>query len=147
MPRRKVFPPRAEGSLFVIARARSRVRGSLPPLTTNPQSAQQDVADLAHLLDQPTQPVVGLDPSPDADEHAPLEGVAGELGTRRRHTREVDRVELADDVAGALQLADQFTYDNNFIYFQPGNGKVKIKEPKQQVQLASSKLGQLLGEK
>ena len=39
-------------------------------------------------------------------------------------------VELADDVAGALQLCDQYTYDNNFIYFQPGNGKVKIKEPK-----------------
>ena len=45
------------------------------------------------------------------------------------------------------QLADQFTYDNNFIYFQPGSGKVKIKEPKQQVQLASQKLGELLGEK
>lgn len=60
---------------------------------------------------------------------------------------DVELFELADDVAGALQLADQYTYDNNFIYFQPGNGKVKIKEPKQQVLLASQKLGELLGEK
>ena len=57
---------------------------------------------------------------------------------------DVELFELADDVAGALQLADQYTYDNNFIYFQPGNGKVKIKEPKQQVQIASKKLGELL---
>ena len=57
---------------------------------------------------------------------------------------DIELFELADDVAGALQLADQFTYDNNFIYFQPGNGKVKIKEPKQQVALAVSKLGEVL---
>eukprot|EP00967_Tisochrysis_lutea_P069086 scaffold90715_cov39-Tisochrysis_lutea.AAC.1 len=52
--------------------------------------------------------------------------------------------ELADDVAGALQLADQYTYDNNFIYFQPGNGKVKIKEPKQQLKIAQQKLDEVL---
>mmetsp|Transcript_64483 Transcript_64483/g.127369 ORF Transcript_64483/g.127369 Transcript_64483/m.127369 type:complete len:175 (-) Transcript_64483:306-830(-) len=57
---------------------------------------------------------------------------------------DVELFELADDVSSALQLADQFTYDNNFIYYQPGNGKVKIKEPKQQVQLAISKLDTLL---
>jgi len=50
---------------------------------------------------------------------------------------DVELFEAADDVASALQLADQYTYDNNFIYYQPGNGKVKIKEPKQQVVLAS----------
>ena len=60
---------------------------------------------------------------------------------------DVELFELADDVAGALQLADQFTYDNNFIYFQPGNGKVKIKEPKQQVNIAREKLIALLGDK
>ena len=45
-----------------------------------------------------------------------------------------------DEIAGALQLADQFTYDNNFIYFQPGNGKVKTKEPKDQIAVARTKL-------
>ena len=47
-------------------------------------------------------------------------------------------------VAGALQLADQYTYDNNFIYFQPGNGKLKYKEPKDQVKVAQSKLKQII---
>merc|ERR1719440_645400 len=59
---------------------------------------------------------------------------------------DVELFELADDVASALQLADQFTYDNNFIYFQPGNGKVKIKEPKQQVEVAIKLLDGLLKE-
>jgi len=58
---------------------------------------------------------------------------------------DVELFELSDDVAGALQLADQFTYDNNFIYFQPGSGKVKIKEPTDQIKIASKKLGDLLG--
>ena len=31
-------------------------------------------------------------------------------------------------------------YDNNFIYFQPGNGKVKTKEPKDQISVAKNKL-------
>mmetsp|Transcript_11508 Transcript_11508/g.29474 ORF Transcript_11508/g.29474 Transcript_11508/m.29474 type:complete len:185 (-) Transcript_11508:281-835(-) len=57
---------------------------------------------------------------------------------------DVELFELADDVAGSLQLADQFTYDNNFIYYQPGNGKVKIKEPKDQIVVASKKIGELL---
>ena len=60
---------------------------------------------------------------------------------------DVELFELVDEIAGALQLADQFTYDNNFIYFQPGNGKVKIKEPKQQVEIAAKKLGDLIGSK
>ena len=47
-------------------------------------------------------------------------------------------------MASALQLADQYTYDNNFIYFQPGNGKVKIKEPKQQLAIAMQKIDSFL---
>jgi len=31
-------------------------------------------------------------------------------------------------------------YDNVFVYFQPGNGKVKIKEP---IEMANKALGQL----
>ena len=58
---------------------------------------------------------------------------------------DVELFELADEISGALQLADQFTYDNNFIYFQPGNGKVKIKEPKQQIKIAGEKLTQMIG--
>ena len=32
-------------------------------------------------------------------------------------------IELSEDLSSALQLTDQYVYDNNFIYFQPGNGK------------------------
>ena len=36
-------------------------------------------------------------------------------------------------------------YDNNFIYFQPGNGKLKTKEPKDQIKIAQSKLKTIIG--
>ena len=40
-------------------------------------------------------------------------------------------VELKDDIALTLQMCDQLTYDNSFVYFQPGNGKIYIKEPQE----------------
>ena len=53
---------------------------------------------------------------------------------------DIDLLESADEIAAALQLADQYCYSNTFIYTQPGNGKVKIKEPKQQVKIAVDKI-------
>ena len=53
---------------------------------------------------------------------------------------DVELFEVVDDIAAALQLADQYLYSNTFIYTQPGNGKVKFKEPKQQLQIAVDKL-------
>ena len=38
----------------------------------------------------------------------------------------------------------QYCYSNTFIYTQPGNGKVKIKEPKQQVAIAVQKIDEFL---
>lgn len=55
-----------------------------------------------------------------------------------------DLLELNEDIAGALQLADQFTYDNVFAPFQPGPGKLKIKEPIEQVEVAMEKLDAVL---
>ena len=49
-------------------------------------------------------------------------------------------IELSEDLSSALQLTDQYVYDNNFIYFQPGNGKVKTKEPKDRIAVAKTKL-------
>lgn len=46
-----------------------------------------------------------------------------------RETGNVDLFEMKDDLAYNLQLCDQLTYDNAFVYFQPGSGKFKIKEP------------------
>ena len=53
---------------------------------------------------------------------------------------DIDLLETTDEIAAALQLADQYLYSNTFIYTQPGNGKVKIKEPKQQLQIAVDKM-------
>ena len=54
---------------------------------------------------------------------------------------DVELFETVDEIAAALQLADQYLYSNTFIYTQPGNGKLKIKEPKQQLQIAVDKMG------
>eukprot|EP00629_Pelagomonadales_sp_RCC1024_P016482 CAMPEP_0119269782 /NCGR_PEP_ID=MMETSP1329-20130426/7046_1 /TAXON_ID=114041 /ORGANISM="Genus nov. species nov., Strain RCC1024" /LENGTH=163 /DNA_ID=CAMNT_0007269783 /DNA_START=156 /DNA_END=647 /DNA_ORIENTATION=- len=55
-----------------------------------------------------------------------------------------DLIELTEDLSSALQLTDQYVYDNNFIYFQPGNGKLKTKEPKDQISIAQKKLKQII---
>merc|ERR1712038_1037557 len=47
-----------------------------------------------------------------------------------KETGEFELLELKDELAISLQMCDQLTYDNAFVYFQPGNGKVNIKEPK-----------------
>mmetsp|Transcript_18614 Transcript_18614/g.27836 ORF Transcript_18614/g.27836 Transcript_18614/m.27836 type:complete len:220 (-) Transcript_18614:244-903(-) len=46
-----------------------------------------------------------------------------------KETGEFDLLELKDELAISLQMTDQYSYDNVFIYYQPGNGKVKTKEP------------------
>lgn len=46
-----------------------------------------------------------------------------------KETGDFELLELKDELAISLQMCDQLTYDNAFVYFQPGNGKVKIKEP------------------
>lgn len=46
-----------------------------------------------------------------------------------KETGDIELLELKDELAISLQMCDQLTYDNAFVYFQPGNGKVKIKEP------------------
>ena len=57
---------------------------------------------------------------------------------------DVEQFEIVDELAAALQLADQYCYSNTFIYTQPGNGKVKIKEPKQQLAIAMQKIDSFL---
>ena len=53
---------------------------------------------------------------------------------------DVELFEVVDDIAQAMQLADQYCYSNTFIYTQPGNGKMKFKEPKQQIKIAVDKM-------
>lgn len=46
-----------------------------------------------------------------------------------RVTDDVELIDLKDEISLSLQMCDQYTYDNVFVYFQPGNGKIKVKEP------------------
>ena len=46
-----------------------------------------------------------------------------------KETGNFDLIEIKDELSVAIQMCDQLTYDNVFIYYQPGNGKVNIKEP------------------
>ncbi len=57
-----------------------------------------------------------------------------------KETGNVELFEMKDDLAYNLQMCDQFAYANNFISFQPGNGKLKLKEP---IEVITKAIGQL----
>lgn len=56
----------------------------------------------------------------------------------------IELFELKDDLALTLQLCDQYTYNNAFVYFQPGNGKYNIKEPQQLAKKAMKQLEEII---
>lgn len=56
----------------------------------------------------------------------------------------IELFELKDDLALTLQLCDQYTYNNAFVYFQPGNGKYSIKEPQQLARKAMKQLEEII---
>jgi hypothetical protein len=57
-----------------------------------------------------------------------------------KSTSNMELLELKDDLSISLQMTDQYSYDNVFIYYQPGNGKVKVKEP---MEMCKKAIGQL----
>ena len=57
-----------------------------------------------------------------------------------KETDNFELIELKDELFLSIQMCDQFTYDNVFVYFQPGNGKVKVKEPVDLAVKANSQL-------
>lgn len=61
-----------------------------------------------------------------------------------KETGNVDLFEVKEDLAYNLQMCDQLTYDNAFVYFQPGNGKYKIKEPQELSRKAMAEIQQIM---
>jgi len=61
-----------------------------------------------------------------------------------KETGDFELLEAKDELSISLQLCDQYTYDNVFVYFQPGNGKVKIKEPVEMAEKAKSQLKEVI---
>jgi hypothetical protein len=53
-------------------------------------------------------------------------------------------VEIKDELSISLQICDQLVYDNVFVYYQPGNGKVKVKEPADLAAKAIAQLGEAI---
>ena len=53
-------------------------------------------------------------------------------------------MELGDELQISLQMADQLTYDNAFVYFQPGSGKVDVKGPQNMVKKAITQLDEII---
>lgn len=63
-----------------------------------------------------------------------------------KETGDVDLFEVKDDLAYNLQMCDQLTYNNVFVYFQPGNGKIKIKEPVDAINKAIKQLDDIIAQ-
>lgn len=61
-----------------------------------------------------------------------------------KETGNIDLFELKEELAYNLQICDQLTYDNAFVYFQPGNGKFKIKEPQQLAAMAMKQIQEVI---
>jgi hypothetical protein len=59
-------------------------------------------------------------------------------------TDEFGLVEIKDELSISLQICDQLVYDNVFVYYQPGNGKVKVKEPADLAVKAIAQLGEAI---
>lgn len=61
-----------------------------------------------------------------------------------KESGDFELLEMKDELSVTLQMCDQLTYDNAFVYFQPGNGKINIKEPKQLAAKAMSQIQQAI---
>lgn len=64
--------------------------------------------------------------------------------TLAKETDNIELIEMKDELALSLQMCDQLTYDNAFVYFQPGNGKVKINEPKSLAKAAMKQIQEII---
>mmetsp|Transcript_29652 Transcript_29652/g.53619 ORF Transcript_29652/g.53619 Transcript_29652/m.53619 type:complete len:215 (-) Transcript_29652:47-691(-) len=59
-------------------------------------------------------------------------------------TDEYELIDIKDELSLSLQMCDQLTYDNVFVYYQPGNGKIKVKEPVELAEKAMKQLSQAI---
>mmetsp|Transcript_28135 Transcript_28135/g.64384 ORF Transcript_28135/g.64384 Transcript_28135/m.64384 type:complete len:203 (-) Transcript_28135:416-1024(-) len=57
-----------------------------------------------------------------------------------KQSGDFELLEMKDELAISLQMTDQYAYDNVFVYFQPGDGKMKTKEPLEMVNKAMVQL-------
>lgn len=128
-----------------------------PPLVWAVDSTKEFIDDMEGSL-QKLQPIPGLIETEKWDEirtilKTPPVNTLWNLGDGVnpvmkliKETGNVELVDLKDELAYSLQMTDQFVYANNFIAFQPGNGKLKVNEPKEAISNAMSQLERILKE-
>ena len=110
----------------------------------NSKSKLQEIPQL--LQDQEWDKVRTILKTPPVNKLWNLGDSQNPVMTLAKETGNVELFEMKDDLAYSLQMCDQFTYDNVFVYFQPGNGKIKIKEPTDAIQKAMSQIQQIIDE-
>ena len=110
----------------------------------NSKSKLQEIPQL--LQDQEWDKVRTILKTPPVNKLWNLGDSQNTVMTLAKETGNVELFEMKDDLAYSLQMCDQFTYDNVFVYFQPGNGKIKIKEPTDAIQKAMSQIQQIIDE-
>ena len=110
----------------------------------NSKSKLQEIPQL--LQDQEWDKVRTILKTPPVNKLWNLGDSQNTVMTLAKETGNVELFEMKDDLAYSLQMCDQFTYDNVFVYFQPGNGKIKIKEPTEAIQKAMSQIQQIIDE-
>jgi len=59
-------------------------------------------------------------------------------------TDSMELIELSDELQVSLQMADQLTYDNAFVYFQPGSGKIDLKGPQNMIKRSMEQLDEII---
>ena len=129
------FPQRAEATAAdTISTLRGELSDSRSKLTAIPDFLQSQEWDKVRsiLKTPPVNKLWNL-----GDSQNTVMQLAKEMG-------DPELFELKDELSYQLQICDQLTYDNVFIYFQPGSGKINIKAPTDAANNAMKYLDQIL---
>ncbi|GKY91751.1 hypothetical protein MPSEU_000146800 [Mayamaea pseudoterrestris] len=120
---------------FLVSTAASTILGSASLHVPAANAASSNL-----LIDELKDSKSKLIEVPDLLERQEWDKSQNTLTKLAKESGNVDLFELKDELATTIQMCDQLTYDNVFIYYQPGNGKINIKEP---VSLAKQAIQQL----
>ena len=133
--------------IVVPSRAHAVPSTSITELLSELQQCQSKLRDIPSLLEQNEwDKVRTILKTPPVNKLWNLGDGQNTLLQLAKQSGNVEWFEIKEDLAYNLQMCDQLTYDNVFVYFQPGNGKIKIKEPQDFALKAIAQIQQVLDE-
>lgn len=145
--RRKMFQETAAAVAFVstISPQIANAASATEILVDELQSSQSKLKEIPGFLqDQEWDKVRTALKTPPVNKLWNLGDSQNTILKLAKETGEVEFFEMKDEIAYNLQMCDQLTYNNVFVYYQPGNGKIKIKEPTDAINKAISQLQEVL---